>query len=91
MKLEKPNKPTRSQKNNPDSLPNQFIRFRASDLRKDAGQSTVPFFDGQLVYIDDFSPIGGIGIFHRGNKGFGGYVSFRIYDPDVSKFLKNKY
>ncbi|CAG5084209.1 Protein of unknown function [Cotesia congregata] len=90
MKLENPNRPTRCRKNNPDSISNQFIEFRASDLRKDAGQSTVPFFDRQIVSFYDTSPFGGLGIYHRGSKKCGGYLAFRAFDFELSKFLYKK-
>lgn len=91
MRLENPNRPTRCRKNNPDSVSNQFIEFHASDLRKDAGQSTVPFFDGQIVSFYDTSPFGGVGLYHRGFKGCGGYLAFRAFDIELSKFIVNRF
>lgn len=73
------------------SKTNQFIRFRASDLKKDAGQSTVPFFDAQDVDGDPEFPLGGVGIIHRGREGYGGFLAFRIYDLDFSGYLNNNY
>ncbi|XP_008548916.1 uncharacterized protein LOC106693059 [Microplitis demolitor] len=86
--LTDPDKPTKSSKNIIDSKPGQFIKFRASDLRKDAAQSTVPFFDAVPVEGNPTYSLGGIGIVHRGCKGFGGYLAFRIYDLDISHYFK---
>ncbi|XP_057333030.1 uncharacterized protein LOC130672448 [Microplitis mediator] len=85
--LTDPDVPTKSPTNTITSKTNQFIRFRASDLKKDAGQSTVPFFDAQDV--DRFSdfPLGGVGIIHRGREGYGGFLAFRIYDLNLSNLL----
>ncbi|XP_057333033.1 uncharacterized protein LOC130672450 [Microplitis mediator] len=89
--LTDPDVPTKSPTNTITSKTNQFIRFRASDLKKDAGQSTVPFFDAQDVDGDPEFPLGGVGIIHRGREGYGGFLAFRIYDLDLSSYLKNNY
>lgn len=87
MVLEEPDEPTKSLKNLPDSGPNQFIRFRRTDFRKNAGQSIVPFFDGQMIGRSEPPPLGGIGVYHRGCKGFGGFLAFRIFDANLSRLL----
>ncbi|XP_057333334.1 uncharacterized protein LOC130672679 isoform X2 [Microplitis mediator] len=88
LPLENPDKPTKSPKNDPDSATNEFIKFRPSDLSKDAGQTTVPFLEGQNVQILT-RPIGGVGIFHRGSNGYGGYLAFKLFDVNLSKFLES--
>ncbi|XP_014295054.2 uncharacterized protein LOC103570784 [Microplitis demolitor] len=75
--LEEPDNPLKSSANNQLSTPNQFIRFRPSDLRKDAGQSTVPFLDASEVIGSPLVPLQGLGLYHRGSKGFGGFLALR--------------
>ncbi|XP_057321479.1 uncharacterized protein LOC130665191 [Microplitis mediator] len=89
--LNDPDIPTKSSENLIDSSEGQFIRFRASDLRKDAGQSTVPFFDAIEAEGYPGFPLGGIGIIHRGRKGFGGYLAFKILDLDLSHYFKDDF
>ncbi|XP_008545240.2 uncharacterized protein LOC103569641 isoform X1 [Microplitis demolitor] len=89
--LENPDKPTKSPGNEPDSNTNQFISFQASDLKKDAGQSTVPFFDSLEAEGYPEFPLGGVGIMHRGREGFGGFLTFRIFDLNISKYFNDKY
>ncbi|XP_074106584.1 uncharacterized protein LOC141532239 isoform X2 [Cotesia typhae] len=72
--LSEPDLPTKSTKNLFDSSKGQFVKFQKSDLKKDAGQSTVPFFDAMEVEGAPGFPVGGVGIVHRGKKGFGGYI-----------------
>ncbi|KAG8034390.1 hypothetical protein G9C98_007466 [Cotesia typhae] len=81
--------PTKSLQNVIDSKTNQFIKFQTSDLKKDAGQSTVPFFDaGEAEGYPNF-PLGGIGIIHRRQEGFGGFLAFRIFELDLSMYFKS--
>ncbi|CAG5078956.1 Protein of unknown function [Cotesia congregata] len=72
--LSEPDLPTKSTKNLVDSSKGQFVEFQRSDLKKDAGQSTVPFFDAMEVEGAPGFPVGGVGIVHRGKKGFGGHL-----------------
>ncbi|XP_074112286.1 uncharacterized protein LOC141535991 [Cotesia typhae] len=88
LNLPYPDDPTKSSENAIDSKTNQFIKFRASDLKKDAGQSTVPFFDALEAEGDPNFPLGGIGIIHRGQKGFGGFLAFKIFELDLSQYFK---
>jgi hypothetical protein len=88
MTLKNPNIPTRiKSKSLPISNPNTFIKFTHSDINKDAAQTTVPFLDAQDVVNDPPVPIEGLGIFVKGQDGFGGFISPRIktfnYGPYV--------
>ncbi|XP_044576675.1 uncharacterized protein LOC123259921 isoform X1 [Cotesia glomerata] len=65
---------------------NKFVKFRASDLKKDAGQSTVPFFDGRESGMHE-SLLGGVGLIHRGVPGSGGHLAFKIFDFDMSPYF----
>lgn len=58
-----------------DFRPNTFIKFRPSDPDKDAGQSTVPFIDDQMVLTKNLAPLSGIGLYYKGKQGTGGYIA----------------
>ncbi|XP_074097455.1 uncharacterized protein LOC141526368 [Cotesia typhae] len=88
LELYEPDNPTKSIENNIDSKPGQFVRFQASDLKKDAGQSTVPFFNALPVEGSPEFPLERIGIIHIGSKGSGGYLAFRIFELDFSQDFK---
>ncbi|XP_057322039.1 uncharacterized protein LOC130665599 [Microplitis mediator] len=89
--LTEPDNPLKSPVNVIDSKKDQFIRFRNSDLKKDAGQSTVPFFDAQGVEGKRLYPLGGIGVIHRGREGYGGFLAFKIYDINLAEVLDYEY
>ncbi|CAD6233945.1 GSCOCG00007422001-RA-CDS [Cotesia congregata] len=82
--------PTKSPGNVVDSMPNESVRFRPSNLIEDAGQSTVPFFDAQDVEGKPEFPLGGVGLVHRGWKNYGGFLAFRIFDINLSELFKDK-
>ncbi|KAG8042074.1 hypothetical protein G9C98_000065 [Cotesia typhae] len=65
---------------------NKFVKFRASDLKKDAGQSTVSFFDGRQTVMYK-SLLGGVGLVHRGPPGFGGHLALKVFDFDMSPYF----
>lgn len=58
-------------------------------MTKDAGQTTVPFFDGQDVEGDPEFPLGGVGVIYRKRKGYGGFLAFRIFMPIFGQNFKN--
>lgn len=62
----------------PDSTSDQFIEFQASSLEKDVSQNTVPFIDATQVSAQPPSWLSGIGIYHKGQPGYGGFIAFRI-------------
>lgn len=89
IKLDKPHVPILSPtKSVPDSTTNQFIRFRESDRGMDAAQTTVPFFDAQPVVPSKQTPLGGVGLFHKGRPKFGGYVAPRVFTYDVGPHVQ---
>lgn len=90
MILTNPDNPLKSPANVIDSKKNQFIRFRNSDLKKDAGQTTVPFFDAQDVEGALSYPLGGMGIIHRGHECYGGFLAFKIYDINLADALNTE-
>lgn len=51
------------------------VYFERSSEKSDGGQSYVPFFDGNEINFDDFSPISGVGLVHYTNhKDYAGYI-----------------
>ncbi|XP_057339523.1 uncharacterized protein LOC130677022 [Microplitis mediator] len=38
----------------------------------------IPFFDSQSVQSTPPSPLGGVGLFHKGQLGYGGFIAFRL-------------
>ncbi|KAM8713659.1 hypothetical protein ACLKA7_013908 [Drosophila subpalustris] len=74
--------PQVSTKSSLSSLPlskdNQYMEFVSSSVDKDAAQSTVPFIDIQDVVPNPAVPLSGLGIYHKGRKGFGGFFAPKI-------------
>lgn len=62
-----------------NSMSNQYISVQGTSLRKDAGQTPVPFFDAQdLVETRNMTLIRGLGLFYKSQPGFGGFLGFRM-------------
>ncbi|XP_033224884.1 uncharacterized protein LOC117177907 isoform X2 [Belonocnema kinseyi] len=89
LMLEKPDIPSRLQSRAvPDSRSNQYLHFAPTDLEKDAGQSTIPFLDIQSIEPKPPVPIAGAGIFHKGQKGSGGFVALKLITYNFSRHLQ---
>lgn len=71
----------------PDFTPNKFIKFRPSDPDKDAGQTTVPFIDNQMVRPKELTLLSGISIYYKGRPGYGGFIAPKLIVYDMSKYL----
>jgi hypothetical protein len=67
---------------------NSFIKFTNSDVGKDAAQTTVPFLDSQDVVTNPSVPLQGIGIYYKGQLGYGGFIAPRISTIDFSSFVR---
>ncbi|XP_034653983.1 uncharacterized protein LOC117892096 [Drosophila subobscura] len=72
----------------PLSTSNQFMKFTSSSKMKDAAQSTVPFIDMQEVVPHPAVPLAGLGIYHKGRPGFGGFFAPKVVTYDYSQYLK---
>ncbi|KAJ3652608.1 hypothetical protein Zmor_018559 [Zophobas morio] len=68
---------------------NKFVKFTNSDFEKDAGQSTVPFLDALPVESANPVPLSGVGIFHKGRLGFGGFIAPRIFTYNFTNHLES--
>lgn len=71
----------------PNFTPNKFVKFRPSDSDKDAGQTTVPFIDTQLVRPMYLTLLSGVGIYYKGSPGFGGFIGPKLIVYDMSSYL----
>ncbi|KAK0082464.1 hypothetical protein PV325_010347 [Microctonus aethiopoides] len=89
--LNDPDDPTMANDYHPDPNSNKFIQLQHSSIKKDAGFHTVPFFDAQPVYTSPEFPLGGIGLFHRGRKGFGGYIAPRLFTHNISAIIESAF
>ncbi|KAL5276194.1 hypothetical protein ACFFRR_001798 [Megaselia abdita] len=70
----------------PTSKHNQFIKLTFTDMEKDAAQTTVPFIDTQPVAAK--APLSGIGIYHKGRQGFGGFLAPSIFTYDFTSHIQ---
>ncbi|XP_011313502.1 uncharacterized protein [Fopius arisanus] len=89
IKFDHPDIPTKHHLNIPSTQPNLFVKFQESDLKKDAGQSTIPFWDIQEVVTTPTAPLTGVGIFHKGHRDriYGGYLALRILSLNFIDYL----
>ncbi|KYB24794.1 hypothetical protein TcasGA2_TC031894 [Tribolium castaneum] len=87
VKLESPDIPIRKNLASTDFSKNKCIKFTNTDYQKDAGQTTIPFFDAQPVNSTIPTPLSGVGLFHKGHKGSGGFIAPKIFTYDFSKYI----
>lgn len=88
MPLLSPDVPTRSTDPSvPDSVTDTYIEFQASSLEKDVSQTTVPFLDATSVTPNPPTWLTGIGIYHKGQPGYGGFLAFRVSTYNMSDHL----
>ncbi|XP_063904366.1 uncharacterized protein LOC135123538 isoform X2 [Zophobas morio] len=66
---------------------NKYVKFANTDYDKDAGQTTIPFFDAQPLESAIPVPLVGVGVFHKGTSGFGGFITPRIFTYNFTKHL----
>ena len=66
---------------------NKYVKFANTDYDKDAGQTTIPFFDAQPLESAIPVPLVGVGVFHKGKSGFGGFITPRIFTYNFTKHL----
>lgn len=71
----------------PISASNKFVKFRPTDPDKDAGQTTVPFIDTQMVRPMHLTLLSGVGIYYKSRPGFGGFIAPKLVVYDMSAYL----
>ncbi|KAK3909359.1 Mycobactin import ATP-binding/permease protein IrtB [Frankliniella fusca] len=86
--LDKPDVSTKTiASSRPDSKPDMFIRFTNTDLGRDAAQTTVPFIDIQYLAPDPPVLLSGVGIFHKGQPHYGGFIAPKVFTYDYSHVI----
>lgn len=89
VNMRRPDIPTRTREpSRAMSNSNSFIKFTHSDVNKDLAQTTVPFLDAQDVVTDPPMPLQGVGIYYKGQSGYGGFVAPKIFTFDFGPFIK---
>lgn len=85
-----PDLPTRqTQPSQVDSHSDMYVEFTNSDMEKDAGQSTVPYLDTQIVSNEPPAPLSGVGLYHKGQRGYGGYVGPKVITYDYVPHMRD--
>lgn len=90
MALSNSDNPTKGKKHTKITGKGYYVKFNSSDRKKDAGQSTIPFFDAQQISSSQSFPLSGLGLVHRGAEGSGGFLTFRLMTLDFSHYLNTK-
>jgi hypothetical protein len=67
---------------------NYFIKFTHTDVSKDAAQTTIPFLDSQDVTTDPPMPLQGVGLYYKGQTGYGGFIAPKLSTLDFSSYVK---
>ncbi|XP_074099570.1 uncharacterized protein LOC141527806 [Cotesia typhae] len=75
------------------------VTFQVTSWEKDMGQTVVPYFDTLSAAVSNGVALDGIGIFHRGSPGFGGFIAPKIFNvdhahyirPEISEYVIEKY
>lgn len=61
---------------------NKFITFRSTDIKKDLSQLTVPFIESVPLEASEPRPLSGVGLYYKGEKGYGGYIAVKLITYD---------
>ncbi|XP_044001369.1 uncharacterized protein LOC122847636 [Aphidius gifuensis] len=87
--LNNPDDPLKFDTHPSDSKENQFIKIGATDLTKDASQTTIPFFDILEISPQISVPITGIELFHKGqfDGTSGGYISLKVHPVNLTMYI----
>jgi hypothetical protein len=73
----------------PDSVHDQYLQFGPTSRYKDASQTTIPFIDLQQVRPNPPMWLRGVGVFHKGQPGYGGFLAPRVFTVNVADFIKS--
>lgn len=89
MQLKRPDIPTRTRsKSVPTTQSNQYIEFGPTDIDADLAQTTVPYLDSQDVVSIPPVALAGVGLFHKGQTGFGGFVAPKLITYDFAAHIE---
>ncbi|XP_041566382.1 uncharacterized protein LOC108147772 isoform X2 [Drosophila elegans] len=67
---------------------NLFIEFTNSGFKQDAGQTTLPFIDIQEVISNPAVPLSGMGLYYKGQNGFGGFLAPKLITYDFTSYVQ---
>ncbi|XP_057339787.1 uncharacterized protein LOC130677162 [Microplitis mediator] len=80
--------PIKAPKNPPYSDPNEALKIRATGFGPDMAQHTIPYIDLQPVALSDLkAPLSGLELIYRRQKGYGGFLGFKIRGYDFTDFF----
>lgn len=78
------NKPDVGRARGPEgALSPAYMQFGPTSMRLDVAQTTVPFFDTQPVAPNPAVWLTGLGIYHKGASGYGGFLGLRVRTVDL--------
>lgn len=87
--MKRPDIPTKSKsKSIPTSKNNQFIEFTHTEIDSDVAQTTVPYIDAQDVTSFPPVPLTGVGIYHKGQDLYGGFVAPKLITFDFAPHIQ---
>ena len=58
---------------------------------KDVSQTTIPFIDTQSVVPSPPTWLTGVGIYHKGRSGYGGFVAPRVFTKSVIDLMRSQF
>ena len=73
-----------------DHLPSNLLFLMVNLLALQVSQTTIPYIDSQPVAPQVGSWLSGVGLYHKGTSGSGGYVGAMIKTYDISRHLVSK-
>lgn len=62
----------------PNETADAYVEFGPTDFTDDLAQHTIPLIDGHLVEPKVPAILSGIGLIHKGQSGFGGYIAPKL-------------
>lgn len=74
-----------------DSKNASFLTMTITDLKKDGGQTTIPFIDVQEVFTNPLTPLSGIGLYHKGQPGYGGFMGIKLLTYDIASQINENF
>ena len=73
-----------------DHVPSNLLFLMVNLLALQVSQTTIPYIDSQPVAPQVGSWLSGVGLYHKGTSGSGGYVGAMIKTYDISRHLVSK-
>lgn len=67
----------------------KYVKFEMTGWNVDASQTVIPFLDLTEVTTNPPVPLGGIGIFHKAQERYGGFISLKLITTDYTFFMSD--